>query len=249
MKLGPCLRLLPLVVLPACAEVRDAMPRVPTLGEVASILPGQGPANFPGTRDGYVMVDPGADCRRTLGDTECTLYVAPPGRSVPLTPVPPGAAQIHPGNGGGDGRVPTFPPIPTGTFLTPDGRLIPMTPEVAQAGTVSAAAAKVSTVAQPVVVSPAPALAAPAAPASKPAKPSKMVAPSAPKAKASPAKVPAAPPAKAEGTPLPASAPSKPANAPAAKPADAKTAPSPVVPAAATAPATAPTPLSPALAP
>jgi hypothetical protein len=103
----------------------------PVSREVVSWFPGQGPATFPGAPDERPMVQPGADCRQTLGISDCYIYIAPPGRPVPTTPVIPGAAQIHPGNGGGPGFVASQEPIPTGLYMTQDGMLVPLEAKMA----------------------------------------------------------------------------------------------------------------------
>jgi hypothetical protein len=129
MKLNPGL-VLPLLMLAACVDAPEEETgiRLLSLNEVQALLPGQGPATFPGTADRYVMVDPNADCRRTLGVSQCALYIDPPNRLVAHNAVPPGDAQIRAGNGG-DGRISGSAAVPVGALLRPDGTLIPLSVE------------------------------------------------------------------------------------------------------------------------
>lgn len=126
MKLNPGL-VLPLLMLAACVDAPDEETgiRLLSVSEVQSLLPGQGPSTFPGTVDRYVMVDPNADCRRTLGVSQCAFYIDPPNRVVAHNAVPPGDAQIRAGNGG-DGRVSGSAAVPVGALLRPDGSLVPL---------------------------------------------------------------------------------------------------------------------------
>jgi len=121
---------LPLLMLAACvnAPEEETGIRILSVREIQALLPGQGQASFPGVADKYVMVDPNADCRRTLGVSQCTLYIDPPSREVAHNAVPPGDAQIRAGNGG-DGRISGSAAIPLGAQLRADGSLIPLSIE------------------------------------------------------------------------------------------------------------------------
>ena len=155
--------------------------RILSVREIQALLPGQSEATFPGVPDKYAMVDPNADCRRTLGVSQCTLYIDPPNREVAHNAVPPGAAQIRAGNGG-DGRISGSAAIPLGALLRADGSLVPLSIEGAAVpvAAISPVGAAPLVNARPVSVTPAldaPSEMAPSVPAK--ATPSKGSAPSA----------------------------------------------------------------------
>ena len=166
---------LPLLILAACVDAPEEETgiRILSVREIQALLPGQGQASFPGVADKYVMVDPNADCRRTLGISQCTLYIDPPSREVAHNAVPPGDAQIRAGNGG-DGRISGSAAVPLGALLRADGSLIPLSIEGAPmpVAAISPVGAAPLVNAKPITVIPTigePAGAAPAKPAPSPA--------------------------------------------------------------------------------
>lgn len=167
---------LPLLMLAACVDAPEEETgiRLLSLNEVQSLLPGQGPASFPGKADRYAMVDPNADCRRTLGVSQCTLYIDPPNREVPHNAVPPGDAQIRAGNGG-DGRISGSAAVPVGAMLRPDGSLIPLSVEGAAVPVAVISPVGAAPLANSRPISVTPAIEAPSGTASPP--PSKATAP------------------------------------------------------------------------
>jgi len=194
MKLRPGTVLL-LLMLTGCVEAPEEETgiRILSVREIQALLPGQAEASFPGVADKHAMVDPNADCRRTLGISQCTLYIDPPTREVPHNAVPPGDAQIRAGNGG-DGRISGSAAIPLGALLRADGSLVPLSIEGAAmpVAAISPVGAAPLINTKPVSVTPAldppsgatskvPAKAAPAAVPLPSAKPQKTSATGAPK--------------------------------------------------------------------
>lgn len=222
-----------LLLLAGCAQVNSAVSYIDALPLVGS---GKAEAKRAAAR----MVDPDADCRRTLGIPECIVYIAPPGRQVPRGPITPGDAQIElarmePEASGGPSQGRRT--IPTGTFMSEDGSRAPLGRAADMVAEMAVPPVVVNTSAiNPEPVSTAPLARPPQVPASKPTPPRT-----------------ASPKPRAGGSgasPAPAAVPASPVRAPAPPPSAPPALPRPL-PASEPPqrPTSAPTPLSPILTP